>query len=152
LAELSIKLDELNAKIKETGDPKEMARQAKRIYEREVEKGMADLASELKAVSIQSTWEAFQRCMSLTVPGSTVAAAAAQMLPPTWATVSHAITLGGGALVTLTDVAVKNHFARRKARKDSKYTYLLDAHRKFSAPTKSSASSLAQAAEQYQWQ
>jgi hypothetical protein len=149
LAELSIKLDELSAKIKETGDPKEMARQARRIYEREVEKGMADLASELKAVSIQSTWDAFQRCMSLTVPGSTVAAAAARMLPPTWATVSHAITLGSGALVTLTDVAVKNHFARRKARKDSKYTYLLDAHNRFSAPTKSSALSLAQARQQY---
>jgi len=31
-----------------------------------------------------------------------------------------------------------------KARKDSKYTYLLDAHRKFSAPTKSSAGLLVQ--------
>ena len=39
---------------------------------------------------------------------------------------------------------------RRKARKDSKYTYLLDAHRKFSAPTRSSALSLMQAAQQYQ--
>lgn len=152
LADLSIKLAELSAKIKETGDPNDMERQAKRIYEREVEKGMADLASELKAASIQSTWEAFQRCMSLTVPGSTLAAGAAQMLPPTWVAVSHAITLGSGALVTLTDVAVKNHFARRKARKDSKFTYLLDAHRKFSAPTKSSALSLMQAAQQYQQQ
>jgi hypothetical protein len=88
--------------------------------------------------------------MSLTIPGTTVATAAAQMLPPSAAAISHAITLGSGALVTLTDVAVKNHFARRKARKDSKYTYLLDAHRKFSAPTKSSALSLMQAHQQYQ--
>jgi TolA-binding protein len=87
LAELSIKLDELNAKIKETGDAREMERQAKRIYEREVEKGMADLEAELKAASIQSTWEAFQRCMSLTIPGSTVATAAAQMIPPSAAVI-----------------------------------------------------------------
>jgi hypothetical protein len=55
-----------------------------------------------------------------------------------------------GALVTLTDVAVKNHFARRKARKDSKYTYLLDGHGKFIASTRSSAFTVMQAAQQYQ--
>ncbi|WP_420964628.1 DUF6236 family protein [Bradyrhizobium sp. B120] len=152
LIELSAKLNELNSKIKEA-DPKEMERQAKRIYTDEVEKGMADLKSELQAASIQSTWDAFQRCMSLTVPGQTVAvAAASHLLPPSAAAISHAIALGSGALLTLTDVAVKTYFARRKARRDSKYTYLLDAQRAFSAPTKASAGMLMQAHQQYQRQ
>ena len=148
LAELGSKLDELNAKIKETGDRKELERQAKKIYERDVEKGLSDLASELRAASIQSTWEAFHRCMSLTIPAQTVATAAAHLLPQAAGVLSSAVTLGAGALLTLTDVAVKTHFARRKTRKDSKFTYLLDAQRAFSAPTTSSAGLLVQEYQQ----
>ena len=44
LMELGAKLEELNAKIKETGDRKDVEWQAKRIYERDVEKGLNDLA------------------------------------------------------------------------------------------------------------
>jgi hypothetical protein len=147
LIELGAKLEELNAKIKETGDRKEIEYQAKKIYEREVEKGLNDLASELRAVSIQSSWDAFNRCMSLTVPAQTVAVTATH-LPPQ-GVVSSALSLGAGALLTLTDVAVKTYFARRKTRKDSKYTYLLDAQYAFSAPNKSSAATLNQAYEQF---
>lgn len=148
LMELGAKLEELNIKIKESGDRKDIEQQAKKIYERDVEKGLNDLASELRAASVQSSWDAFNRCMSLTIPAQTVAVAATHLLPQATGVLSSAIPLGAGALLTLTDVAVKTFFARRKTRKDSKYTYLLDAQRAFSAPTPSSALQIVQEWEQ----
>jgi hypothetical protein len=151
LKALGGKLEELNAKIKETGDRKDIEYQAKKIYIREVEKELDDLASELRAVSIQNSWDAFSRCMALSVAPQTVAATAAtHYLPPATAAVSSAVALGAGALLTLTDMAVKTYFARDKARKASKFTYLLDAGRAFSSPTASSALTLMQEFETIQ--
>lgn len=71
-----------------------------------------------------------------------------QLIPGAIGAAAHGIMIGTGALLTVTDVAVKNHFARRKARNGSPFTYLLDAHRKFSLPDKWSAMRLAQRVQQ----
>jgi len=152
LGELATKLEDLNAKIKEATDLKELEQQAQRIYERDVEKALNDLASELRAASIQSAWEGLYRGVLFTVPAQSLLNVAGQALHTGPGTMSSGVMIGAGALLTLTDVAVKTYFARRKTRKSSPFTYLLDAQRKFSLPSESSASRFMQEYEQSQIQ
>ncbi|WP_316214833.1 DUF6236 family protein [Bradyrhizobium sp. SZCCHNR2035] len=153
LKALANKLEELGAKIKESGDRKDIEYQAKKIYTREIERELDDLSSELSAASILNSWDAFTRCMALSVAPQTIGAAAAvHYLPPAAAAVSSAVAIGAGALLTLTDMKVKTSFAQNKARRSSKFTYLLDAKKAFSAPTASSALDLMQELETLQEQ
>jgi hypothetical protein len=137
LIDLAAKFDELSGKIKQVEDRKELEKQAKRIYEKDIEREMNRLASELKAASIQSAWDGIYRGMFFTVPAQSVVAATSQVMPNVPGITSSSMMLGAGALLTLTDIAVKNHFARKKARDASKFTYLLDVKRRFSLPSES---------------
>lgn len=129
-------------------DPKDLEEQVQKIYKRDIEKAFIDLESELRAASIQSAWEGVYRGVFFTVPAQSLLSVVGQSLPGNIGPASHGIMIGAGALLTVTDVAVKTYFARRKARKSSPLTYLLDAHREFSLPSKSSALQLVQEYEQ----
>jgi TolA-binding protein len=72
LIDLAAKLDDLKTKIEGASDLKELNEQAKRIYERQIKMGLTDLRSELRAASIQSTWEGVYRGVFFTVPAQSL--------------------------------------------------------------------------------
>ena len=53
-----------------------------------------------------------------------------------------ATLLAAGAALAVTDIAVKTHFAQRKARRASPFTYLLDIEANFRQPIDGSTSYL----------
>jgi hypothetical protein len=148
LIDLAAKLDDLKMKIQNVSDLKELNEQAKKVYEVEIEKGFSDLRSELRASSIQSAWEGIYRGVFFTLPAQSLLGGVEQLLPGAISAAAHSIVVGAGALLTITDVAVRTYFARRKARNSSPFTYLLDAQRKFGLPSESSALQLVQEYQQ----
>ncbi|WP_146215515.1 DUF6236 family protein [Hoeflea marina] len=125
LAELSGHFEELSSKIGACETGKELEEKAKQVYKRRIRPKLEALRSELKDNSIQSVWEGVQRAVTVSVPAG---GALAYFTGLTGTTL-----LAAGAAIAVTDVSVKTHLARNKARRASPFTYLLDVERKFSA-------------------
>lgn len=124
LAELSAQFDDLSAKMGNCETDRELEAEAKRTYENKIRPKLESLKQELNDNSLQSVWEGVQRAVTVSVPAG---GAIAYFTGMTGATL-----LAAGAAIAVTDVSVKTHLARRKARRASPFTYLLDVERKFS--------------------
>jgi hypothetical protein len=130
LAEFHSKLDQLESEVADAEDSREIQVKAEAVYKKYIRKGLDDLAASLRDASIQSAWEGIHRAIFFAVPAQSTLAAVSNQLP-----YSHAIQLGVGAFVTLTDITIKTFFARRKIKNSSPFTYVMDATRKFGMPT-----------------
>ncbi|MBN9454008.1 MAG: hypothetical protein J0I42_18885 [Bosea sp.] len=124
LAELSGHFEELSAKIVACENSKELKERAKQVYQTRIRPKLEALKDELTDNSIQAVWEGVQRAVTVSVPAG---GALAYFTGLTGTTL-----LAAGAAISVTDVAVKTHLARNKARRASPFTYLLDVERKFS--------------------
>jgi len=125
LAELSGHFEELSAKIVACETGKELEESARQVYQTRIRPKLEALKGELNDNSIQTVWEGVQRAVTVSVPAG---GALAYFTGLTGTTL-----LAAGAAIAVTDVAVRTHLARNKARRASPYTYLLDIDRKFSA-------------------
>lgn len=123
LAELSAQFDDLSAKMGDCETDRELESEAKRVYVNKIRPKLEALKQELNDNSLQSVWEGVQRAVTVSVPAG---GALAYFTGMTGATL-----LAAGAAIAVTDVSVKTHLARRKARRTSPFTYLLDVERKF---------------------
>ena len=85
---------------------------------------LESLKDELKDSSIQAVWDGVQRAVTISVPAGGALAY--------FTGLSGTTLLAAGAAVAVTDLAVKTHLARKKARRASPYSYLLDVQSKFS--------------------
>jgi hypothetical protein len=124
LAELSAQFDDLSAKMGSCETGRELEDEARKAYENKIRPKLEALKQELNDNSLQSVWEGAQRAVTVSVPAGGALAYFTGMAGPT--------LLAAGAAIAVTDVAVKTHLARRKARRASPFTYLLDVERKFS--------------------
>lgn len=123
LAELSAQFDDLSAKMGNCETDKELADQARNVYKNKIRPKLEALKQELNDNSFQSVWEGVQRAVTVSVPAGGALAY--------FTGVTGATLLAAGAAIAVTDVSVKTHLARRKARRASPFTYLLDVERKF---------------------
>lgn len=126
LAELSAQFEDLSSKITTCDTGKELEHRVKDIYVTRIRPKLEALKGELKDSSIQSVWEGVHRAVTVSVPAGGALAYFSGLTGTT--------LLAAGAAIAVTDVAVKTHLARSKARRISPYTYLLDIERKFSMP------------------
>lgn len=125
LAELSAQFEDLSSKITTCDTGKELEERAKDTYVSRIRPKLDALKSELKDSSIQSVWEGVQRAVTVSVPAGGALAYFSGLTGTT--------LLAAGAAIAVTDVAIKNHLATKKARRASPFTYLLDVERKFSS-------------------
>lgn len=125
LAELSGKFDTLKKSIEKSEEGREIAINAKRVFENEIRPALGKLKTELKNQTIQSAWSGFQTASTFSAVPSTAL----------WVTgVSAPVALGIGAFITAAGIGIKSYLARSKARSASPYTYLLDVEKKFRIP------------------
>jgi hypothetical protein len=124
LADLSAQFEDLSSKITTCDTSKELEERARDAYVTRIRPKLEALRSELKDSSIQSVWEGVQRAVTVSVPAGGALAYFSGLTGTT--------LLAAGAAIAVTDVAVKTHLARNKARRASPYTYLLDVERQFS--------------------
>jgi hypothetical protein len=124
LADLSAQFEDLSSKIATCDTGKELEERAKDVYVTRIRPKLEALRGELKDSSIQSVWEGVQRAVTVSVPAGGALAYFSGLTGTT--------LLAAGAAIAVTDVTVKTHLARNKARRASPYTYLLDVKRKFS--------------------
>ena len=124
LAELSAQFDDLSSKISDCDSAKDLEMKARDLYVTKIRPKLDALKEELRDNSIQTMWDGFQRAVTISVPAG---GALAYFTGLTGATL-----LTAGAAIAVTDVTVKTHLARKKARRASPYTYLLDVERRFS--------------------
>ncbi len=125
LAELSGVFEELSTKIVACETGQELEEKAREVYQNRIRPKLEALKSELNDNSIQTLWEGVQRAVTVSVPAG---GALAYFTGLTGTTL-----LAAGAAIAVTDVAVRTHLARNKARRASPFTYLLDIERKFSS-------------------
>jgi hypothetical protein len=124
LAELTAQFDDLSSKISNCDSAHELEIKARDAYVTRIKPKLAALKDELADSSIQSVWEGIQRAVTISVPAGGALAY--------FSGITGTTLLAAGAAIAVTDVAVKTHLARKKARRVSPYTYLLDVERKFS--------------------
>ncbi len=124
LAELSAQFEDLSSKITSCDTDRELKERAKDAYVMRIRPKLEALRGELQDSSIQSIWEGVQRAVTVSVPAGGALAYFSGLTGTT--------LLAAGAAIAVTDVTVKTHLARKKARRASPYTYLLDVERKFS--------------------
>jgi len=123
LAELSAQFDDLSAKMGNCETDRELESEAKRAYENKIRPKLESLKQELDDNSLQSVWDGVQRAVTVSVPAGGALAYFTGMTGIT--------LLAAGAAIAVTDVSVKTHLSRRKARRASPFSYLLDVERKF---------------------
>lgn len=127
LAELSVQFDDLSSKISNSESAKELNESVRDVYVKRIRPRLESLKNELKDNSIQAVWEGVQRAVTVSVPASSAVAY--------FTGFSGTTLLAAGAAVAVTDVAIKTHLARKRARRASPYSYLLDVQSKFSQET-----------------
>ncbi len=125
LAELSAQFGEISSKISNCETGKELEEKVRDTYVTKVRPKLESLKDELGDSSIQAVWDGVQRAVTVSVPAGGAMAYFSGLTGTT--------LLAAGAAIAVTDIAVKTHFARKKARRASPYTYLLDVQHKFSA-------------------
>jgi len=126
LAELSAQFEDLSSKISSCESGRELEEKARKVYTTRIRPKLEALKAELGDSAIQSVWEGMQRAVTISVPAG---GALAYFTGLTGTTL-----LSAGAAIAITDIAVKSHLARNKARRMSPYTYLLDVEHKFGMP------------------
>jgi hypothetical protein len=124
LAELSAQFDDISSKISSCETAKELEKKVRDTYVTRIRPKLDSLREELKDNSIQSVWDGLQRAVTISVPAGGALAY--------FTGFSGTTLLAAGAAIAVTDLAVKTHLARKKTRRVSPYTYLLDVERKFS--------------------
>jgi hypothetical protein len=124
LAELTAQFDDLSSKITNCDSAIELETKARDAYVIKIRPKLEALKDELADSSIQAIWEGIQRGVTISVPAGGALAY--------FSGITGTTLLAAGAAIAVTDVAVKTHLARKKARRASPYTYLLDVERKFS--------------------
>lgn len=125
-AELSAQFEDLSSKISSCESGRELEEKARKVYTTRIRPKLEALKAELGDNAIQSVWEGVQRAVTISVPAG---GALAYFTGLTGTTL-----LSAGAAIAITDIAVKSHLARSKARRASPYTYLLDVENKFGLP------------------
>ena len=125
-AELSAQFEDLSSKISSCENSRELEEKARNVYTTRIRPKLEALKAELRDNAIQSVWEGVQRAVTISVPAG---GALAYFTGLTGTTL-----LSAGAAIAITDIAVKSHLARSKARRVSPYTYLLDVENKFGVP------------------
>ena len=124
LAELSVQFDDISSKISNAESGRELQEKVRDAYVTRIRPKLESLKDELKDSSIQAVWDGVQRAVTISVPAGDALAY--------FTGLSGATLLAAGAAVAVTDLTVKTHLARKKARRASPYSYLLDVQRKFS--------------------
>ncbi len=124
IAELSAQFIELSSKITNCETQRELEEKSRAVYMLKIRPKLESQKEELGDNSIQAAWDGVQRAVTVSVPAGGALSYFSGM--------SGVTLLAAGAAVAVTDVAVKTHLARKKARRASPYTYLLDVERKFS--------------------
>jgi len=124
LAELAAQFDDISSKISNCETAKELEQKVRDTYVTKIEPKLNSLKEELGDNSIQAVWDGVQRAVTISVPAGGAMAYFSGLTGTT--------LLAAGAAIAITDVAVRTHLARRKTRRASPYTYLLDVERKFS--------------------
>jgi hypothetical protein len=127
LAELSAQFDDISSKISNCESARELEEKVRDTYVTRVRPKLESLKEELRDNSIQSTWDGVQRAVTISIPAGGALAYFTGM--------SGTTLLAAGAAIAITDLAIKTHLARRKTRRASPYTYLLDVERRFSLAT-----------------
>lgn len=123
LAELSAVFEDLSSKIADCETGKELQEKSKNLFITRIRPKLEALKQELGDNSIQSIWEGVQRAVTISVPPAAALAYFTDL--------KGTLLLGAGAAIAITDVSVKTHLARKKSRRASPFTYLLDVERKF---------------------
>ena len=106
---------------------KELNEKAKDAYVTRIRPKLESLKEELGDISIQAKWDGFSRAIQVTAPGGGALAYFGQLNA-----LSGGVMLAAGAGIAITEIAIKTHLAKKKARRASPFTYLLDVERKFS--------------------
>ncbi|MBL8566376.1 MAG: hypothetical protein JNM89_11730 [Hyphomicrobiaceae bacterium] len=123
IAELSAQFDDVASKMVSCETAIELREKVRETYAVRIRPKLEALKDELRDNSIQSVWDGIQRAVTISVPASGAMAY--------FSGFTGTALLASGAAITVTDVAIKTYLARRKARRASPYTYLLDVERKF---------------------
>lgn len=127
LAELSVQFDDVSSKISNCESERELKEKVGDAYITRIRPKLESLKEELADSSIQAVWDGIQRAVTISVPAGGALAYFSGLAGTT--------LLAAGAAIAVTDLAVKTHLARKKTRRASPYTYLLDVERKFSVPS-----------------
>jgi len=127
LAELSAQFGEISSKISSCETGRELEEKARDTYVTRIRPKLESLKEELGDSSIQAVWDGVQRAVTISVPAGGAMAYFSGLTGTT--------LLAAGAALAVADVAVKTHLARKKARRASPYTYLLDVEQKFAMRT-----------------
>lgn len=125
LAELTAQFEDLSSKITNCNSGRELEVKAKDVYVKRIRPKLEALKSEMRDSSIHSVWEGVQRAVTVSVPAGGALAY--------FSGLSGTTLLAAGAAIAVTDVAVRAHLARNKARRASPFTYLMDVQSRFSA-------------------
>jgi hypothetical protein len=125
LSELSAQFDDISSKISNCETAKELEEKVRDTYVTRIRPKLESLKEELGDNSIQAVWDGVQRAVTISVPAGGAMAYFSGLTGTT-------LLAAAGAAIAVTDVAVKTHLARKKTRRASPYTYLLDVERKFS--------------------
>jgi hypothetical protein len=124
LAELAVQFDDISSKISNCETAKELEQKVCDTYVTRIKPKLDSLKEELGDNSIQAVWDGVQRAVTISVPAGGAMAYFSGLTGTT--------LIAAGAAIAITDVAVRTHLARKKTRRASPYTYLLDVERKFS--------------------
>lgn len=127
LAELTAQFEDLSSKMANCETAKELNEKAKDAYVTRIRPKLESLKDELGDISIQAQWDGFSRAIQVTAPGASALGYFGQLTA-----LSGGVMLAAGAGIAITEIAIKTHLARKKARRASPFTYLLDVERKFS--------------------
>jgi hypothetical protein len=116
----------LSRSIERSESKRELEEKASRVYENNVLPGLEKLKAELSDQSIKSLWQGFYQGAMVSVGTGTALAKFTAASEPT--------VLGVGAFLAVATVGINAVIGRRKARRASPYTYLLDIESRFSMP------------------
>lgn len=127
LAELTAQFEDLSSKMANCETARELNDKAKDAYVTRIRPKLESLKDELSDMSVQAVWDGFSRAIQVTAPGTSALGYFGQLNA-----VSGSVMLAAGAGIAITEIAIKTHLARKKARRASPFTYLLDVDRSFS--------------------
>jgi hypothetical protein len=122
--ELRATIDELEAKISQSSDGRELVANARALYHSKIHKKLSDLKGDLKDSNISSVFEGFIKMSTVSIPSGSLLATFGGFPP--------SMLLGAGAFITLCDITVRASFARRKILRNSYVRYLFEIEEKFS--------------------
>lgn len=127
LADLSAQFDDISSKISNCETARELKEKVRDTYVTRIRPKLESLKEELSDNSIQSVWDGLQRAVTISVPTGGALAY--------FTGTSGTTLLAAGAAIAVTDLTIRTHLARKRTRRASPFTYLLDLESKFSSAT-----------------